>query len=106
MFSKRLFTQGRLKLGYGKKLSLQVLLHSYRILKSFPKRQISDAPKLKDIAHDNSRFFENGRMFSERVENTVGKGETVHYEQFLLFPQCFKTCTGDKKKTRTCLGKG
>ena len=22
-------------------------------------------------------------------ENTVGKGEIAHYEQFLLFPQCF-----------------
>ena len=27
------------------------------------------------------------------VENTVGKGEIAHYEQFLLFPQCFlKAC--------------
>ena len=24
------------------------------------------------------------------VENTVGKGEIAHYEQFLLFPQCFQ----------------
>ena len=23
-------------------------------------------------------------------ENTVGKGETAHHEQFLLFPQCFQ----------------
>ena len=30
---------------------------------------------------------------SKWVENTVGKGEIVHYEQFLLFPQCFqKAC--------------
>ena len=30
---------------------------------------------------------------SKRVENTVGKGEIAHYEQFLLFPQCFqKAC--------------
>jgi hypothetical protein len=37
--------------------------------------------------------------FSKRVENTVGKGETAHYDQFLLFPQCFqKTCTADMKK--------
>ena len=33
------------------------------------------------------------RKFSKRVENTVGKGEIAHYEQFLLFPQCFqKAC--------------
>ena len=30
---------------------------------------------------------------SKRVENTVEKGEIAHYEQFLLFPQCFqKAC--------------
>ena len=44
--------------------------------------------------------------FFQRLENTVGKGEIAHYEQFLLFPQCFqKTCTADKLKTRACLGK-
>ena len=32
-------------------------------------------------------------------ENTVGKGEIAHYEQFLHFPQCFqKTCTADTRK--------
>ena len=34
--------------------------------------------------------------FSKRVENTVGKGEIAHYEQFLLFPRWFQnTCTAD-----------
>ena len=28
--------------------------------------------------------------FPRRVENTVGKGEIAHYEQVLLFPQCFQ----------------
>ena len=37
----------------------------------------------------NFKFDENGRKFSKRVENTVGKGEIARYEQFLLFPQCF-----------------
>ena len=27
---------------------------------------------------------------SDRVENTVRKGEIACYEQFLLFPQCFQ----------------
>ena len=45
---------------------------------------------------DNFKFDENGRKFSNRVENTVGKGEIAHYEQLLLFLQCFqKTCTSD-----------
>ena len=31
-----------------------------------------------------------GILFSDRVENIVGKEEIVRYEQFLLFPQCFQ----------------
>ena len=29
------------------------------------------------------------RVCSTSLENTVGKGEIAHNEQFLLFPQCF-----------------
>ena len=48
----------------------------------------------KKIAEDNFTFDENGRKFSNQVSNIMGKGEIAHYEQFLLFPQCFKkTCT-------------
>ena len=44
--------------------------------------------------------------FSKDVKKkkTVGKGEIARYEQFLLFPQCFKNA--DTEKTRACLGKG
>ena len=31
-----------------------------------------------------------GESFPKKVENAVGKGEIAHYEQFLLFPQCFQ----------------
>ena len=42
------------------------------------------------------KFDENGRKFFKRLENAVGKGEIVHYLQFLLFPLCFpKTCTAN-----------
>ena len=52
--------------------------------------------KHKEFADDNFKFNENGRKFSKRVENTVGKGEIACYEHFHLFPQCFeKTCTDD-----------
>ena len=48
------------------------------------------------VCRGYSKFDENGRKFSKRVENTVGKGEIARYEQFLLFPQCFlKSCTTD-----------
>ena len=56
----------------------------------FPKKQIVDCSKLKEFAHNNFEFDKNGRKFSKQVENTVGKGEITHYEQFLLFPQCFQ----------------
>ena len=63
---------------------------------SLTKRQILDSSKLKESADDNFKFDESGRMFSKRVDNTVGKGEIAHYEQFLLFPHCFqKTYTSD-----------
>ena len=45
---------------------------------------------MKEFADDNFSFDESGRKFSKRVENTVGKGEIAHNEQFLLFPQCFQ----------------
>ena len=58
--------------------------------------QILDSSKLKEFTDDNFKFDENGRRFSKRVENTVGKGEIARYEQFLLFQQCFqKTYTAD-----------
>ena len=49
-----------------------------------------------EFAHDNFKLNENGGKFYKRVENTVGKGEIVRYEQFHLFPQCFqRTYTED-----------
>ena len=57
------------------------------------RRQILDSSKLKEFANNNFKFDENGRKVSKWVENTVGKGEIAHYEQFLLFPHCFqKAC--------------
>ena len=54
---------------------------------------ILDSPKLKEFADGNFKFDENGKKLSKPVENTVGKGEIAHYEQFLLFPQWFqKAC--------------
>ena len=62
----------------------------------FPKRQILDPSNLKEFADDNLEFDINGRKFSKRVENNVGKGEIARHEQFLLFPQCFrKACIAD-----------
>ena len=71
-------------------------LFGARSVNPFPKQQILDSSKLKEFAADNFKFDENGRKFSKRVGNIVGKGEIAHYGQFLLFPLCFKkTCTAD-----------
>ena len=65
-------------------------------INSLSNDKILDRSKLKEFADDNFEFDENGREFFERIENTVGTGEITRYEQFLLFPQCFrKTCTAD-----------
>ena len=63
---------------------------------------------MKVYADDNFDFDENGRKFSKRVKNTMGKGEIARYKQFLLFPQFFfflrfvlKT-----RKTESLFGKG
>ena len=62
-------------------------------LNPLPDDKILDSSKLKQSADDNFRFDVNSRKFTKLVENTVGKGEIAHYEQFLLFPQCFqKAC--------------
>ena len=49
-----------------------------------------DWSKLKQSADDNFKFDENTRKLSNLLEKTVSKGEIARYEQFLLFPQCFK----------------
>ena len=66
-----------------------------------------DALFMKEFEDDNLKFDENGRKFSKRVENTMGKGEIACYEQFLLFPQVFsKGLHCRHVKNRACLGKG
>ena len=51
---------------------------------------------MKEFADNNFKSDENGRKLSKWVVNTEGKGEIAHYEQFLLFPNCFqKTCLAD-----------
>ena len=65
-------------------------------LQPFPRRQILDSSKLNEFADENFKIDENGWKFYNRVEYTVGVGENPRYEQFLLFPRCFrKSCTAN-----------
>ena len=48
-----------------------------------------------------------GQQVIQKGRKRCGIGEIAHYEQFLLFPQCFlKDMYHRQEKTRTCLGKG
>ena len=64
-----------------------------------------DSSKLKEFAEDNCKFNENGRNFSKRVENTVGKGAIAPYKQFLLFQHCFKCLKMRTHKNQGLFGK-
>ena len=71
------------------------------------RRQILDFSKLKEFADNNFKFDKNGSKLPRWVENTVGKGEIAHYEQFLLFPQRFqKACFPRDVKKCHCEGMG
>ena len=52
--------------------------------------------QIERVCRRQFQILSNGGKFSKREENTVGKGDIAHYEQFLFFPLCFqKTCTAD-----------
>ena len=46
-----------------------------------------NSKKRYDVKNINKILM--GIQLSDLVENIVGKEEIAHYEQFLLFPQCF-----------------
>ena len=60
----------------------------------FPKRQILDSSKLKDLTDNNFKFDENDSKSIQMGRKTLwGKRGIARYEQFLLFPQCFQKTT-------------
>ena len=58
------------------------------------------------FADDNFKLNENGKKFSNRVENTEGKGEIACYEQFFLFPTVFSKDIYSRRKNQGLFGKG
>ena len=72
----------------------------------FLKPQILYSSKLKEFADYNFEFDENGREFSKRIENALGKREIARNKQFLLFPTEFlKDLYIRHRNTRDCTGK-
>ena len=64
----------------------------------------NDNFRLREFA-DDLNFMKMEGSCPKRVENTVGKGEIAHHEQFLLFPVFSKDFYCRHVKTRACLGK-
>ena len=54
-------------------------------IKPFPKQQILDSSKLKEIADNDLK-----------LTNIVGNGDIAHYEQFILFPKSFQQTLKNK----------
>ena len=55
--------------------------------------------RIERLCRRQFQIWRNGRKLSKPLENTVGKGEIVRYEQFLLFRQCFqKACVPEASK--------
>ena len=84
---KRLVSQGRRKVslcGNGLTISQTTKFIPFQIERVCRQQFI-----IYNLVKTYGKFFKG-------IENTVGKGEIARYEQFLLFPQCFKkTCTAD-----------
>ena len=60
------------------------------VIKPLPDDKILDWSKLKAFAEEKSNVTKKIISVFDRVENIVEKGEIARYEQFLLFPQCFR----------------
>ena len=57
------------------------------MLSLYQTSQFLDVTKSKVFADD--KIAKLTIFLSDRVENTVGKGEISGYQHFLLFPHCF-----------------
>ena len=71
----------------------------------FPKRQILDSSKLKELADDNFEFKENGRKFSKWVENTVEKEKLLVTSNFSFSHCVFKRLVLQTRKNQGLFGK-
>ena len=57
---------------------------------------------MKEFADDNFRYDENGRKFSKRVENAVGKGKIA----ISPFPTVFKRLVSQGRQKVSLCGNG
>ena len=71
---------------------------TFLTLNPFPNDKFWTLPNEKILQMTISNLIKMvKKVLKKWVENIAGKGEIAHYEQFLLFPQCFrKSCNADK----------
>ena len=73
----------------------------------FPKQQILDSSKLKEVADDNFKFDQTGRKLSKRVENTVKKkGKLLVTSNFSFSHSVFKRPVLKTPKNQGLFGNG
>ena len=73
----------------------------------FHNQQILDSSNLKEFADDNIKSDENGRKFSEWLENTVRKKEKLLVMSNFSFSHCvFKFLVLEIRKNQVLFGKG
>ena len=66
-------------------------------INSLPHDGNLDWLKLRAFADDKIKVTEKLKFVtSEKVENTVGKGENSGYQNFLIFLQCFQKASFSK----------
>ena len=76
------------------------------LLEPITRWQILDSSKLKDFAHNNFEFDENGRKLSKQVENTVGKREIARSSNFSFSHSVFKRLVSQKRQKVSLCGNG
>ena len=59
-----------------------------KFITSLPNNKILDVTELRAFADDKLNVAKLTISLSDRIRNTVGKGENAVYLHFLLFPQC------------------
>ena len=79
---------------------------THEFINPFPNDQFETVQNWKSLKTTISNLMKMAKKFSKRVESTVGKGEIACYEQFLLFPQCFKRLVLQTRKNKGLFGKG
>ena len=78
-----------------------------QVVNLFPKQQILDSSKLKEVADNNFEYDKNAGKFTKKGRKHCGKRRNCSLRAISPFPTVFsKDLHCRYVKTRTCFGKG